>query len=368
LLGVAIAGSGYGVRVQLPAFAALPGVEVRALVGRDADRTGRIAAAHGVAVATTRFEDVLGDPRVHLVCITTPPDLHAAQAMAALGAGKHVVCEKPLATTAAVAAAMCGAAERAPGRLALVDHQLRFAPSVQRLQRLLVDGYVGTPLVVHVDVATGRELDRRQPFGWWHQRRRGGGALGAYGSHAVDLVLSILGPVDAVCGTLHTFVAERVAAGDLQAQPVDADDWGACWLRCGRARAVVQVSAVAHGGNGLGLTVHGTDGVLQLDPEGALRGRRGDGGLEDLAAPLPLPEGLRGRVPDTMWSSSFAAFAAAVTRVCAAGGDHVAGAATFSDGLAVQRVLDAVRGSATDGGWVAVETPGSHLPRPDRAP
>jgi predicted dehydrogenase len=351
-VGVAIVGIGFGARVALPAFAAVPGARVRAVVGRSAEGMARVAREHDVPLATTRLEDALADPAVHLVHITTPPDLHAAQAVAALAAGKHVLCEKPFAFDAAAADAMCAAVP--PGRLALVDHQLRFAPGVQRLRRLLADGYVGTPLYATLDVATPRELERGRSFGWWQERGRGGGALGAYGSHGIDLLRLLLGEPESVCSTLHTFVTERPAAGDVRPRRVDSDDWAAFWLRCGRRRAAAQISAVAHGGMGLQLSLFGTDGALHLDSEGTLRGRRGGGGIEDLAAPERLPEPLRGRVPDTVWSSAFAVLAQAVVAAIAAGDERVPGAATFADGLAVQRVLDAVRAAAASGGWEPV--------------
>jgi predicted dehydrogenase len=230
---------------------------------------------------------------------------------------------------------------------------MRFLPAVQRLRRLVADGYAGTPLYVTLDVATPRQLDRRRAHGWWEEKRRGGGALGAYGSHAVDLVRVLLGEPDAVCGTMHTFLSDRIATGELALRRVDADDWAALWLRAGPTRAVIQVSAAAHGGGGLRLGLFGTDGALHIDTEGGLRGRRGAAALEELSAPAVLPEALRGRVPDTPWSAGFVGLARAVTDAIEAGARTVPGAATFEDGLAVQRVLDAVR-AGSDAGWIQV--------------
>jgi predicted dehydrogenase len=358
-VGVAIVGTGFGARVQLPVFAHLAGARVLAVVGRDRERTRRLASEYGVQTATTTLAAVLDDPHVQLVCVATPPDLHLEHAAAALAAGKHVVCEKPLATSSANAEALCDVARQSP-RLALVDHQLRFAPAVRRLQRLLSDGYIGATLYAHVDVATDRELRPGTPHSWWNERRRGGGAWGAYGSHAIDLTHLLCGDIEAVCGLLHTFIDDRPLPGELRRQSSDADDWAHAWLRCGPVRVAMQLSAVAAGGAGLQLALFGTDGMLQLDREGALRGRHAGGGLEDLAPAPELPGALRGRIPDSPWTSAFALFAAELINAIAAGSSQLPGAATFADGLRVQRVLDAARVSSDGGsGWVATAPPGT---------
>lgn len=358
-VGIALVGTGFALQVQLPVFRLLPGAEIRILVGRDPARTAALAAQHSIPRAVTRLADALDDRSVDLVCISTPPDSHAALACAALAAGKHVLCEKPLALDAAQARVMEQAAMQAAGRLAIVDHQLRFAPAVLKLRHLLRGGYLGAPFDAHIEVATPRWLDAGRPHSWWQERARGGGALGAFGSHAVDLLRWLFGDVESVSALLHTFVRERSVPGALRSRPVDADDWAALWLRFAGPRPVlgtIRLSAVAHRGSGFAMAIQGSEGTLRLDAEGTLWGSRKDSHateapLERLSEPEPLPAETRRALPDSPWSRAFVPaaeelVAAVSTGICPAD------AATFATGRAVQQVLDAARHSAAgSGGW-----------------
>ena len=363
-VGIALVGTGFALHVQLPVFRLLPDAEVRTLVGRDRGRTAELAAKHGIPHATTHFADALADPGIGLVCIATPPDTHSALAGAALAAGKHVLCEKPMALEATEARAMERAAAGAAGCFALVNHQLRFAPAVRKMRRMLGEGYLGTPFDAHIEVATPRWLDPVRSHSWWQERSRGGGALGAFGSHAVDLLRWLFGEVDAVAALLHTFVGQRTAVDELEPRAVDADDWAAVWLRFGGphpALATIRLSAVAHRGLGFAMSIQGSEGTLRLDPEGRLWGSRRDTAdaeapLEPLDDPEPIAQEVRRALPDSPWARAFVPaaqgiVAAVPTGVCPPE------AATFADGRAVQQVLDAARASAAaHAGWM---TPGA---------
>jgi predicted dehydrogenase len=363
-VGIALVGTGFAVRTQLPAFRVVPGAEVRALVGRDAGRTADIARRSGIPFATDRLDAVLARPDIEVVCIATPPDLHAPMAAAALRAGKHVLCEKPLALDAGTAVALCRTARQHPDRLALVDHQLRFTPTLRRLRRLVADGYVGTPLHVGATLLVARWLDRGRPFTWWQESARGGGALGAFGSHLVDWLRWTFGEVDAVRATLATCIASRAQAAELRPRRVDSDDYAALWLRCGGAsplQASVLLSAVAHRGGGLGIDVFGTEGTLRFDADARLWGSRREAlgphaveepPFEELTQPEPLPEAARKTLPDTLWARAFASMAQDLVAAVEEGRTQIPEAATFEDGLHVQRVLDAAQVSSEKGSWV----------------
>ncbi len=360
-VGIALVGTGFALNVQLPAFRLIPGAEIRALVGRDPARTEALARRHGIARSSTQLEAVLSDAAIDLICISTPPDTHRTLALAALAAGKHVLCEKPMALDAGEAAVMTAAARAARG-FALIDHQLRFAPSVVRLRRLIADGFVGTPLYAQWDLATPRWLDHSRPHSWWQERQRGGGALGAFGSHAVDLFRWLFGDIAAAAGVLRTFVPERAAAGELRPRAVDADDWAAFWLCTSGPHAlqiVINLSAVAHRGEGFHVVIQGTEGALKLDTEMRLWGSRRDPSAPDapfdlLSEPDPLAAEVRQILPDSPWALAFVHSARALVQAIEAGHEPPASAATFADGQAVQDVLDAVRQSHQSGAWVAL--------------
>src|SRR5712691_9205419 len=126
MLGAVVVGTGFGARVHVPALRA-GGFEVRALVGRDGERTARRAERLGIEHACTSLADALKRDGVDAVTIAAPPHSHAALAIEACEAGRHVICEKPFALDAVEAAAMLAAANSA-GVTALVGHEFRWAP------------------------------------------------------------------------------------------------------------------------------------------------------------------------------------------------------------------------------------------------
>lgn len=366
-LQVALVGTGFALHTQLPAFRRVAGAEVSDLVGRDPERTRRLAAVHGIPRWSVDLDAVLRRSEVQLVCISTPPDLHRAMAEAALRAGKHVLCEKPMALDTTEATSMLRVAAEAPG-LACIDHQLRFAPNLVRCRRLLADGYLGHALHAELTLRVGSRLDPRRAHDWWSEARRGGGALGALGSHAIDLLRWLFGEVRGVCGELSTFFRERHRPGELRPSWVDSDDFAAFLLRFAKdatPRASVVVSTVAHRSAGLRLELYGSDGLLRLDEQGRLWGSRRDPGarhaveqppLEELSQRDTLTEADLRAVPDTLFGRAFLYLARELTGALTRA-QPLPQAANFADGLAVQRVLDAVRTAARERRWVELRTP-----------
>lgn len=352
-LGVGILGTGWGVRVQVPAFRAA-GLEVVALQSRTPGKAERLAAGLGIPFATHEPGELVARDGVDLVSVVTPPSTHAELVLAALEAGRHVVCEKPTARSAVEAARMLGAARAHPDRLSLIDHELRFLPARRELRRLVAEGWAGRVLHVEVVCRSGGRLDRSWPWDWWSRREDGGGALGAVASHMVDQVRYLLGTeVDEVQASLVTGLAER-ADRDGVLRPVTADERASLHLRLASgAVATVVVSSLAAGPLEHRLLVAGSEGSLRID-DGRLTGHRpGEKlGLELTPEdPLALPDGL----PDHEWSRGTLHLAHALRRALAEGDETaLEPAATLEDGLAVQRVLDAARASEMLGGWARI--------------
>src|SRR5580765_5870251 len=140
-IGAVVVGTGFGTRVHVPALRAA-GFEVRALVGRDPERTARRAERLGIQHACASLADALALNGVEAVTIAAPPDAHAALAIEACDAGRHVICEKPFALDAREAEAMCAAAARA-GVTALVGHEFRWAPDRSLAARAIAGGAIG---------------------------------------------------------------------------------------------------------------------------------------------------------------------------------------------------------------------------------
>ena len=347
-LRVGVIGTGFGSTVQIPAFRAHPRTEVVAVASGQPDRARTVAKTFGIPHA---FDDyaALVAADLDLVTITTPPALHHPMTMAAVAARRHVLCEKPMALSAQEAREMLDAAERA--RLThLIDHELRFNPNRRKARRLIESGFVGRPRHVLLTAVNAGRADPARPWDWWFDAARGGGLLGAVGSHQIDLLRHWLGEIEAVAGTVETCVKERPLPDGSGSRPVTADDFTAFLLRfASGAVATVVLSVVTTHPLGPRIEVWGDEGMLLLDATERLWGAPRGRDLAELTEPetLTAPPGMQ-YVP--LWGLSFVHLVDHVARVLL-DGEPVAPVATFHDGLAVQRVMDAVRRSA-QGGWV----------------
>jgi predicted dehydrogenase len=310
------------------------------------------------------WETAVSRPEIDAVLVATPPDLHHDVALAALQAGKHVLCEKPLARTSTEAADMARAAKQA-GMVALCGFNYRCAPALLQARRMLREGACGD--VYHV---SGRYLqdfarDPSRPLNWRYQSARGGsGAMADIGSHLLDIVRWLVGNMTNVVGVKRTVVAERPASEGGPSVPVDVDDHAAFLTRFDSgALGTFEVSRVASGrGNGLQLEIYGTAGTVTFDwqrnnelqyfstTDAADRQgfRRIMAGPAFPRYPVPLPvTGLGVGYLETM-VVQLAEFARAIA------GRAELELATFEDGLLVSTLVDAVLRSTERGSWVDV--------------
>ncbi|HEY1014414.1 MAG TPA: Gfo/Idh/MocA family oxidoreductase, partial [Herpetosiphonaceae bacterium] len=134
---IGIIGTGWGARVQVPAFR-LAGLEISGLAGQNREKTAREAGRLGVAAFDDWRDLLAGD--AELISIVTPPAFHREMALAALAAGKHVLCEKPTALNTAEALELAAAAAQHPGKLSLLDHELRFLPALRLAREIIQRG------------------------------------------------------------------------------------------------------------------------------------------------------------------------------------------------------------------------------------
>ena len=342
---VGIIGAGFARRVQLPGLALVPGARALAIASGRRANAEAVAREFGLPHVFDDGVELARSPEVDLVIVSSTPDSHARYAIAALDAGKHVLCEKPIALDAYEASQMVAAAARHPDRVAWVDHELRYEPNRRRARELIRGGAIGD--VRHIELSLkpylrgdGRPQATDAPWTWWSDASQGGGILGAVGSHLIDLVRFWCGEIVHVAGQAATFVPERRDAQGAS-RPVTADDFATAILRTARgALATITLSTVAHHGPGHLAHVTGSAGTLALTGETRLELGLAGGPLEDVSAADDLWEKTQ---PNNMWARSFVRLARDMVR--AVGGQAPEGeAATFRDGWQVQRVLDAVRG------------------------
>ena len=258
---------------------------MQVLGGRDASRVATAAGRLGWAETETDWRRLVERDDVDLIDICTPGDTHVDIAVAALEAGKHVLCEKPLANTEAEAERMAAAAATAAGAgvLAMVGFTYRRVPAIALARRLVADGRLGQIRQVRAQYLQDWIADPMAPLSWRLDKdRAGSGALGDIGAHVVDLAQFVTGDtVASVSGHLQTFVHERPlaatsTAGTLggggtsgETGPVTVDD-AAVFLATftGGALGVFEATRFAQGRkNAIRLEVNGSAGSLAFDFE-----------------------------------------------------------------------------------------------------
>ncbi|WP_405374899.1 MULTISPECIES: Gfo/Idh/MocA family protein [unclassified Microbacterium] len=346
------------------------------IVGRDASATSAAAQKWGWAETSTDWRETIARDDVDVVDIVTPGDTHAEIALAALAAGKHVLCEKPLANSVAEARAMTDAAARADadGIRAMVGFTYRRVPAATFARDLVAAGRLGEIRQVRAEYLQDWLIDDEAPMTWrLDKSKAGSGALGDIGAHAVDLAEFITGQsVQSVSGIIETLVAERPLLADgvglsgtasTERGTVTVDDIA---LFTGRlssgALASFEATRFRTGRkNALRIEVSGTRGALAFDLE-----RLNE--LEFYDATAEGTElGFR-RILVTEHDHPYLApwwptghmlgyehgFTHQVRDFVTAIAEGTQPRPSFADGLHVQRVLDAVeRSSAAGSTWVS---------------
>ncbi|MEU6604421.1 Gfo/Idh/MocA family oxidoreductase [Streptomyces shenzhenensis] len=254
-----------------------------AICGRDGAAVRAAADRHGWAAAETDWRALIARDDVDLVDICTPGDSHAEIALAALAAGKHVLCEKPLANTVAEATAMTRAAEEAEarGQVAMVGFNYRRLPATALARRMVAEGRIGTLRHVRVSYLQDWLVDPQSPLTWrLRKEQAGSGSLGDLGAHIVDLAQCLAGErLAGVSALTETFVRQRPLAGGpgsgLAGEPVagtgevTVDDAALFTGRfAGGALASFEATRYATGRkNSLRIELNGERGSLAFDLE-----------------------------------------------------------------------------------------------------
>ena len=195
---------------QAPRFFPLQaGIELHTICGRDAAAVEAARVQFGWAHAATDWRAVVNSPEIDIVDINTPNSTHAPIAIAAARAGKHVLCEKPLALTVAECEAMLAAARKAKV-VHMVCHNYRRIPAIAQAKKMIDEGAIGTPHHYRARYAQDWPADPNFPFVWRMQKGiSGSGSLGDLNAHIIDLARYLVGEFAEVNGLLHTFVKER---------------------------------------------------------------------------------------------------------------------------------------------------------------
>jgi predicted dehydrogenase len=352
--------------------------EMTVVVGRNASAVEASARKWGWLESATDWREVIARDDIDVVDIVTPGDTHAEIAIAALEAGKHVLCEKPLANTVAEAEAMTGAADRAAARgiRSMVGFTYRRVPAATFARDLIAAGRLGEIRQVRAEYLQDWLMDAEAPLTWRMQKdRAGSGALGDIGAHAVDLTEYMTGQkVTTVSGIIETLVTDRPLLGEgiglsgtasSERGPVTVDDIA---LFTGRldsgALASFEATRFRTGRkNALRVEIAGSLGAISFDLE-----RMNE--LDFYDATLPETElGFR-RILVTEHDHPYVGpwwptghmlgyehgFSHQVFDFVTAIAEGSQPRPSFADGLHVQRVLDAVeRSSSAGSAWTSTD-------------
>jgi predicted dehydrogenase len=383
-LGAAVIGTGFIGTVHVEQLRRI-GVSVRGVLGSSPERGRAGADALGVPLAYTSLDALLDDPRVDVVHVTSPNHLHVPQVRQILEAGRHVVCEKPLALSATESADLVRLAASS-GRVNAVNFNIRFYPLNQHARELVASGALG-----EVRFVTGHYFQdwllHDTDWNWRLEPDKGGAlrAVGDIGSHWLDLMTFATGQrIASVMADLATFIRVRrqprgpvetfstERSGDTVAREMGTEDVASILLRFeDGARGAVSVSQVSPGRkNSLRWEIDGSEAAAAWDsetPDHLWIGRRdepsqilqrnpalmGPAAREAAALPAGHVEG---------FGDTFGALFRAIYADVAAGGPSAHPLyATFADGHDEMLVGDAIAESARSGAWATVDRSREHV-------
>lgn len=351
---IGVVGGNFGRRHVL-GFQQVPDLEVVGLCRRDREAGAGAARALGVPAVFTRLRDMLAE--VDAVSLAVPNDLHFPMTLEALEAGKHVLCEKPMALNVEEARGMLEAARRS--RLChMLAFNWRFVPAFQYMKSLLDDGYLGDIRHLLVSWLVGSRGRPEVPFFWRHSRSRAGvGTLGDVGVHLIDMIHFLAGPIRSLCAHTQTCVPFHPEPGGGGERRVDVEDCCAWVGELDRGGQVVfQASSVARCGRSIRIEAYGSSGTLVYafdrgsggNIAGRLWGSREDSGKPadlDLPPAFHLPAA-DGPLDDLVGKVLFSRLGERLVRGIREGSAY---SPNFEDGLRAQQVLAAIVRSAEEG-------------------
>ena len=332
-----------------------------------ADATAGLAATAardlGFVRSTGDWRALIADPKISIVSITTPPQMHAEMALAALAAGKHTYLEKPMAPNAAVARQMLEAAQKAGVKTQIGFNYLK-NPMIALAREIVASDEIGEIVSFRGIHAEDYMADANTPWHWRLDPAVGGGVVQDLGSHIIAMARHLVGPIIEVCAQVETVVSERpVATGSSEMRRVEVDDVARAIVSFARGcSGTVEASWVAHGRKmQIEFELVGSKGTLHFNQErfnelrlyraGEAGGRNGFRTI--LAGPEHAPYGAFCPAPGHQLGFNDLKTIEVRDFLLAVAGESVA-VADFKEGYEVQKTIDAILRSARERAWVAV--------------
>lgn len=343
-------------------------LNLRGAAGRTQDTADQAVQQGGFEYGTTDYQDLMDDPEINLIDICTPNNLHYPIFKAALGAGKHIYCEKPLALNLEEAEEMLTLAE-ASDRVVQLAFNYRFIPAVMRAKQLIEEGFLGEVINFRAQYFHTGYLNPEKPMSWrLAQGASGGGALVDLGSHVIDLMLFLAGPFNRVLAHTKTFIKQRpVEEGSHQKTEVVVDDHAQLLVDLVEGgMGIIEVSRVAQGTtDDLNFEIHGSKGAIKfdvMDPNWLYIYDAGDtreplGGKNGFKQIQTMHNYPSNAIPGSRsMVNAMGMHANSQYQMILAAMGHQSASPTTRDGYLVQQVLEASYRSAREERWVYVST------------
>ena len=352
---IGVIGLGFGTQVYVPAFRS-EGWEVAALSSRTKDKLAKAAQDAGIADTHTDPMEMIRRSDLDAIAVVTPPGSHCELSVAALDAGKHVLCEKPFALNAAEAQRMVDAAKRS-GKTAMVGHEFRHTPQRAYIKEMLDDGAIGRFTMCTIELYLDRFVTPTpRPLSWFAYERDGGGVLGALGSHYIDALRHWFGEVAKVTGKLSTLrpdLLDPASGAIVKAQTDDTFHFLLEFANGGMAS--MHASFAATPARGAKIVVMGERGTFIAEQPGPNPMEDGVVIASHDGAPLqPLPTPARYTPFTDDRDHRLMAFRLLVRDFTRGVEQCDSPAPNFIDGLRCQQILDAVRESSASGRTVTL--------------
>jgi predicted dehydrogenase len=352
---VGVVGTGWG-QLQIEAFRRVRDAQVVALCDVNAARADEVAKQYQIEKTCIDYQELLAGDLVDLVSIVTPPDSHESIARSAIDAGKHVLCEKPLALEPGTSRDLFDHAQ-ARGIVHAVDFEMRFLPALAYCKELIDEDYLGQ--LLRVDVTMAMERPWGEHGNWAADDARGGGILLEVGANFIDVLRWWFGDVsDVLAGRRTHFPTIRVrkpagTKGDgLENRLVTGDDafWSVLQFTRGGEALLSFVSGARHD-PGWTISAYGSQGSLVVNSGQLLGMHNGDREMAILPLPKRLELGDNPRDP-LMWS-----MAKLAERMIAKinGARDAKPFPDFGDALAVETIVGAIRRASDERAWVGVQ-------------
>ncbi len=329
----------------------------------DGARAQRAAEQGGFEFGTADWRELIARDDIHIIDICSPNSLHTDQLLEAMAAGKHIYCDKPLVVGEANMQRIEQALKTYTG-IGQMAFQYRFFPATLRAKQLIDEGFIGNPVSFRATYLHSGSVDPQKPMGWKQLKSEGGGVLQDLGSHIVDVMNHLIGPIDSVLTQTHILYPERPNATGAM-EPVEADDIMLMIARLPNGvLGTIEASKIATGAEDeLSFEIHGDRGALRFHcmhanyleaydlraPEAPLGGTRGWNKIACVQRFEKPGGGFPGPKFGIGWIRAHTHSHFNFLQAAAQGAQPTP---SLYDGIHLQRMLAAAQRSADENAWV----------------